>query len=156
MFLQLYSASIDHDDAIDDGVGTNSSSLEPTDSNEDPTTSSNETSSYINEYNFNAYLGMEDMHPIDFNDRTLLSNYNPLYRNSRRQQQQQQVTLKNNNDGMIYNRKVVLNSKPNSSYSDSKDRKQESRMLQMHELYGIQSKEEEIEYEVTEMKFSSR
>lgn len=146
MFLQLYSASNDHDDFIDDGVGTNSSSLEPIDSSRD---TSNETSSFINEYNFNAYLGMEDMHPIDFNDRTLLSSYNPLYRNDRRRQQ---VTLRNNSDGMIYNRKDF-----NSEHSsDSKDRKQESRMLQMQELYGRQSKEGEEKYEVTEMKFSSR
>jgi len=152
MFLQLYSTSNDHD-SIDDGMGTNSSSLEPTDSNEDPTTTlrdtTNETSSYINEYNFKAYLGMEDMQPIDFNDRTLLSSYNPLYRNGKRQQQ---VTLKNNSDGMIYNRKDLNNKQS----IDNKDRKQENRMLQMYELYGRESKDDEELYEEeTEMKFSS-
>lgn len=153
MFLQLYSTSNDHD-SIDDGMGTNSSSLEPTDSNEDPTTTlrdtTNETSSYINEYNFKAYLGMEDMQPIDFNDRTLLSSYNPLYRNGKRQQQ---VTLKNNSDGMIYNNRKDLNNKQSI---DNKDRKQENRMLQMYELYGRESKDDEELYEEeTEMKFSS-
>jgi len=151
MFVQLYSASYDHD-SIDDGMGINSSSLESTDSNEDPTTdSTNETPSYINEYNFKAYLGMEDMQPIDFNDRALLSSFNPLYRNGRRQQQQ--VPLKNNSNGMIFNRKD-LNSKQRS---DNKGRKQENKMLQMYELYGRESKDDEDKYEEeTEMKFSSR
>jgi len=151
MFVQLYSASYDHD-SIDDGMGINSSSLESTDSNEDPATdSTNETPSYINEYNFKAYLGMEDMQPIDFNDRALLSSFNPLYRNGRRQQQQ--VPLKNNSNGMMFNRKD-LNSKQRS---DNKGRKQENKMLQMYELYGRESKDDEDKYEEeTEMKFSSR
>lgn len=144
MFLQLYITSIEHDDTID-GVGTNSNSIEQTeDSNEDPTRSGgdtyNEGSSFDNEYNFNAYLGMGELRPIDFNDRTLVSSYNPLYQSNRRQQQQ--LKVRDKRDGIIYGHKDL-----NSNSSDRKERKQVNPMLQMHELYGRQLQEEEEEVE---------
>lgn len=149
MFLQLYITSTDHDDAVD-GVGTNSDSIELTDSNEDHSSSrdnyNESSSSFDNEYNFNAYIGAVDVPPIDYDDQTLLSSYNPLYRNSKRQVQ----VRGKRRDGMIYDHKDL-----NSNSSDSKERKQENPMLQMYHIYGrrqSEDEEEEEEYKLTEMK----